>query len=88
MANGEIFQRKDIITAETNVHEFKPVEESHDSYISGNCCCFSWCPSQVIHPKAALYKAALLGPSSFDRPFCVFGPFIFADRLLWTSRVS
>ena len=65
MANGEIFQRKDIITAETNVHEFKPVEESHDSYISGNCCCFSWCFTQVIYSKIAfLTKIISVGTST------------------------
>ena len=51
--NNEIFQRKNTITAETNVHEFKSVETRYDSHISGNCCCFSWCFTQVIYSQIA-----------------------------------
>ena len=62
--NNEIFQRKNTITAETNVHEFKSVETRYDSNISGNCCCFSWCFTQVI----SLNRLILIGKSRKTHP--------------------
>ena len=53
--NNEIFQRKNTFTAETNVHEFESVETRYDSYISGNCCCFSWCITQVVYSQIAFF---------------------------------
>ena len=62
--NNEILQRKNTITAETNVHEFKSVETRYDFNISGNCCCFSWCFTQVI----SLNRLILIGKSRKTHP--------------------
>ena len=63
--NNEIFERKNTITAETNVHEFKSVETRYDFNISGNCCCFSWCFTQVIYSQIAfLAKIISVGTST------------------------
>ena len=52
-SNYENFKRENTITAEANVHEFKSIKTSNDSNIPGNCCCFSWCLTQVIGTEFA-----------------------------------